>query len=67
MSVTFEIKSGFVGLQRKVIYSSNVAGPGNRCLEQAGGMKRALLDAAHTSSVSKKSVSSCPEMFRTIK
>lgn len=35
--MTFEIKSGFVGLQGKVISSKNVAGPGNRCLEGVGG------------------------------
>lgn len=36
-SLTFEIKSGVVGLQGKVISSRNTAGAGNRCLEAAGG------------------------------
>ncbi len=49
--MTFEIKSGFVGLQGKVISSRNFAGPGNRCqvcLERSGRslrQVRALLPA----------------------
>lgn len=65
--MTFEIKGGFVGLQGKVIYSRNVAGPGNRCWSRQRDELGFTGKSTHFLPNKQPASSSCPpEVVETI-